>query len=267
MRKYTTIFAVAAIALFTLTGTSLAIDADEIVKRNLEAKGGIEKLKAMKTLYMKGKYIVQDMVGQIEVAKKAPSLLSFTLTTTRGKMTQGSDGEKMWTTNPRTGFRLLEGEDFKKGLDQVLMEPLLGFKERGGSCAYVGIGDVRGDSCYKVLFIQRSGDSTYSFFDIHTYRMVKVEANTPRGPAEQFFEDFREVDGFVYPFSVNVGTSGGDRKIEYDTIAVNRPISDSLFVMPDPKSVPSMAKPLPDLLCGPKERMNTLNSLKQPWLQ
>jgi hypothetical protein len=250
MRKYTTIFAIVAVTLFTFTGTLLAIDADEIVKRNLEAKGGIDKLKAMKTLYMKGKFIVQDMVGQIEVAKKAPSFMSFRATTARGTMSQGCDGEKMWVTNPRTGFRILEGEDFEKGLAQTLMEPLLGFKERGGSYKYVGIGDVRGDSCYKVLLVQKSGDSTYSFFDIHTYRMVKTEANTPRGLAEQFFEDFREVDGFVYPFSVKVGTTSGKRKIEYDTIAVNRPVSDSFFVMPDPKSVPSIAKPLPDSARG-----------------
>lgn len=250
MRKYITIFAIAAVALFTFTGTLLAIDADEIVKRNLEAKGGIEKLKAMKTLYMKGKYIVQNHVGQIEVAKKAPYFFSLTITTSRGKMTQGCDGENMWTTNPRTGFHKIEGEDFEKRLDQTVMEPLLDFKERGGSYKYVGIGDVRGDSCYKVLFIQNTGDSTYSFFDIHTYQMVKTEVNTPRGLAEQFFEDFREIDGFVFPFSVKVGTSAGKRKIEYDTIAVNQPVSDSFFVMPDPKSIPSIAKPLPDSARG-----------------
>ena len=250
MRKYTTIFTVAAVALFTLTGTLLAIDADEIVKRNLEAKGGIDKLKTMKTLYMKGKYIMQDMVGQIEVARKAPYSLSLTVTTAKGNMSQGCDGKNMWTTNPRTGFHKIEGEDFEKRLDQTLMEPLLGFKERGGSYKYVGIGDVHGDSCYKMLFIQKTGDSTYSFFDIHTYQMVKTEANTPRGVAEQFFEDFREIDGYVFPFSVKVGSSMGNRKIEYDTIAVNQPVSDFFFIMPDPKSVPSIAKPLPDSVRG-----------------
>jgi outer membrane lipoprotein-sorting protein len=250
MRKYATIFAIVVLVLFTFTGTLLAIDADEIVRKNLEAKGGIDKLKAMKTLYMKGKYTAENMVGQIELAKKAPNLLSFTVTTPMGKMTQGCDGEKMWATNPRTGFRMLDGEDFKKGQDQTLMEPLLGFKERGGAYEYVGIGDVNGDSCYKMLFVQNSGDSTYSYFDIHTFQMVKTEANTPRGLAEQFFEDFREIDGFVFPFSVKVGTTMGERKIEYDTIAVNQPVSDSFFVMPDPKSVPSIAKPLPDSARG-----------------
>ena len=46
MRKYTTIFTVAAVALFTLTGTLLAIDADEIVKMMNHWQGVVNSLTA-----------------------------------------------------------------------------------------------------------------------------------------------------------------------------------------------------------------------------
>jgi len=246
MHRYTAILATAALVVFLLAGTLFAIDADEIIKRHLEAKGGIEKLKAMKSVYMKGKFIQNDVVGEVELAKRAPHFFSLVIKTPRGVMSQGCDGENMWSTNPRTGFHKIEGEEFDKRLSQTVMEPLLDFKEHGGRYEYIGIEDVRGDSCYKLLFIQKTGDSTFSFIDLHTYQMVKTETNTPGGLAEQFYEDFRDIDGYVFPFSVKVGSSLGKRAIIYDTIAVNEPVSDSFFVMPDPKSVPSVAQPLPD---------------------
>jgi hypothetical protein len=250
MKRSTAVCAVTAFAVLAFSGSLFAIDADEIVRRHLEAKGGIEKLKSMKSLYMKGKVITGDMAGEVEVAKRAPHFHFQAIRTPRGSWTEGYDGENMWNTNPRTGFHMIDDENRERYLIKTVMEPLLNFEESGGRYEYVGTADVRGDSCYKLLFVQSTGDSTYSLFSMDTYLQVKTEVNTPGGLAEQFFEDFRRVDGYMFPFVVMIGTSRGKRTITYDTIAVNQPVSDSFFVMPDPTTVPSIAKPLPDSARG-----------------
>ncbi len=249
MRLRATVLAIAALTILAFVETSLAMDADEIISRHLEAKGGVEKLRALKTLQMKGQFMSGSMVGEIQMAKRAPASYFFMAKTPRGISTQGCDGEHMWSTNPNTGFHKHEGDDFKKRLDQIVIEPLLGYKERGGRFEYIGTGDVRGDSCYKLLYIDAMGDTAYTaFFDVHNYHMLKVETSTPQGITEQFFEDLRDVDGYLFPFKLKM--SSGDRKqtIAYDEITVNKPVPDSVFIMPDASTVPSVAKPMPDSL-------------------
>lgn len=253
MRRHLTICFTVTLITLAIAGTSFAIDADEIIRRHLEAKGGIDQLKALNTLQMKGKILVGDMVGELALAKRSPYFYSFILRTPRGITAHGCDGTNMWGINPRTGFRKLEGEEFERQLEQIVIEPLLGYKERGGRYEYVGIGDVDGDSCYELRYIHKTGDTVYSaFFDVHNYNMLKVESPAPKGVNEQFFEDFRDVDGYIFPFKVKVGSPAGKQTIIYDMITVNKPVPDSLFVMPDPSGVSSVAKPLPDSLRGIK---------------
>lgn len=246
MRKSATVLAVMTLIGFILAPTTYAIDADEVIAKHLEAKGGVEKLKALKTIHKNGSMSMESMTGTVEEYRRAPHSMYLKFDTPRGVLSQGCNGKEMWSTNPMTGLRKFEGEEMQKRLDQTLIEPLIGYQERGGKVEYMGIHDVNGDSCHKLLFIQSTGDSTYSYFGVDNYHQIMTEVITPQGAAHQYFDDYRMIDGYLFNFIIRIETPMGKRKITYDLIAVNKPVPDSVFVMPEATSVESAAQPLPD---------------------
>ena len=247
MRKLAIILTLAAFLALAFSVTLLAVDADGIVSKYLKARGGVKKLEALKTVHMKGKIFAGSMTGDIEITNKTPNLHVLKIALPMITVTEGCDGKNVWSFNSMTGLKKYEGEELQKRLEQTRIEPLLGFKDRGGKYELLGIEPVKGDSCYKMLFIQGTGDTTYSYFDVNTYHMLKTEAISPEGRSEQYFEDYKDIDGYVFPFKMKTIAGPQRMIITFDEITVNKPVADSLFVMPDSASVPlPRMRPLPD---------------------
>jgi outer membrane lipoprotein-sorting protein len=242
---------VLTLILLVISSASLwAITADEVMERHIEAKGGLDKLKQLKTVAMKGKMIMESLSGTMETYQKAPNLRSLRVNLQSGITYQeGCDGKNIWALGPM-GFKTFEGEKLKERLEQSQIEPLLGFTERGGKYEYVGIDSMNGIKCYKIRFIQGSSDTTLSYFDTKNYHMIKTEVETPRGVSEQLFDEFRMVDGILFPFQIRSLTQSAKTKITFSEIIVNQPIPDSFFVMPDSTLIPPRMIPLPDSLRG-----------------
>lgn len=247
MKKATAITLLASFLALTFSVVLIAADADEIFNNHIEAMGGMKKLEALETLRMSGKINMGGMTGEIIITKKAPNLHLLQIKSPMFEIQEGCDGENVWATSPM-GFKKYDGEELEKRLEQTRIETLVGFKERGGKYEFVAEEPVKGVDCYKMLFMQGTGDTTYTFYDKETYYMVKTEVETPEGAIEQFFEDFRTIDGYVYPFKLRTVSNQGRMMVTFDTIAVNIKVDESLFVMPDSASVPSKMKPIPDSL-------------------
>ncbi|MFH1893580.1 MAG: hypothetical protein ABIK83_12970 [Candidatus Zixiibacteriota bacterium] len=225
----------------------IAADADEIFNKHIEAMGGMKKLEALESLKMSGKINMGGMTGDIVITKKAPNFHLLQITSPMFEVNEGCDGKNVWSTSPM-GFKTYDGVELEKRLEQTRIEPLVGFKERGGKYEFVAEEPVKGVDCYKMLYMQSTGDTTYTYYDKDTYYMVKTEVDTPEGPVEQFFEDFKTIDGYVYPFKLRTVSAQGRMMVTFDSIAVNQKVDESLFVMPDSASVPTRMKPVPDSL-------------------
>jgi len=78
----------------TLYGQTL----DEILKKNIEARGGMENLLKLKTMRAKGSIIVQNgmLQGDIVVYRKRPNLERIDMILQGQKMVQSYDGETAW---------------------------------------------------------------------------------------------------------------------------------------------------------------------------
>jgi len=245
MKKATAVTALVFFLALAFSVVLIAADADEIFNKHVDAMGGIKKLEALESLKMSGKINMGGMTGDIVITKKAPNFHLLQITSPMFEVKEGCDGENVWSVSPM-GFKKYEGEELEKRLEQMLIEPLVGLKERGGKYEFVAEEPVKGVDCYKMLYMQKTGDTTYSFYDKDTYYMVKTEVTTPEGAVEQFFEDFKTIDGYVYPFKLRTVTAQGRMMVTFDSITVNQKIDESLFAMPDSASVPSRMQPLPD---------------------
>jgi len=217
--------------------------AEELVSKNIQAKGGIDKIKAVNTVAMNGKIYVQGITAEISQEQKRPNMLRQNFTVQGMTQVQAYDGTTAWQIRPFNGRKdpELMGEDEARGLiEQADIDgPLVDYASKGNKVEYLGHDTVDGDDAYKLKVTLKNGDIIYYYLDPDTYLEVKTEKQEfIRGnvrETEQELGSYKQVAGVYYPYSLEGGTKGnpGDHvRITMDKIEVNVPIDDSLFKMP-----------------------------------
>ena len=216
---------------------------DEIVGRYVAARGGIEKLRALRTLRQEGRVSAgagRDGLVMREI--KRPGKIRFEFTVQGVTSVFASDGEHGWKVNP------LEGETAPKPLpDEVLIDareqadidgPLVDWKNKGSRVELVGREAVDGSDAWKLKVTLRSGGVLTAWVDVKTASLVRTEAaRRVRGKQvriETTFGDYRRTGGILFPHLVTVRASGRPQvlKIVVDKVEVNPALSDTLFTPP-----------------------------------
>ena len=131
--------------------------------------------------------------------------------------------------------------------DSDLDGPLVNYKEKGVRVEYVGTDEVEGSDAYKLKVTLPSGDVRLYYMDTDYYVPIKVESKRMiRGAeveSETLLGDYKEVNGWYLPFSVESGPKGSQNKakVTYEKIEANVAIDDSRFLKPALKSQPTAA--------------------------
>ena len=101
------------LGLICCSAISLAQTADELVAKNLQAKGGIEKIKAIKTQRLVGTLQQGQFKAQVGQEAKAPDFYRTTCTIQGMTAIQAYDGSTGWQISPFQGRKDPEllGED------------------------------------------------------------------------------------------------------------------------------------------------------------
>lgn len=230
-------------ALLFTAAVASAQTADELVAKNLAAKGGIDKIKAITSLHMDGKLEAQGMTIMTAADQKPGNLIRQSATIQGMTMTQSFDGTQAWQINPFNGRRDPErmGEDDTRDLvDQAdFYGPLVDYQQKGSKVEFVGHATVDGDDALQLKVTLKNGDIWNYFLDPDTFLEVRVERLMfVRGSIRDTVSDpgsYKLVNGVYFPFSMSMGTprnpSGGGQAT-YSKIEANLPIPDSEFKMP-----------------------------------
>src|SRR5436309_9373184 len=142
---------------------------DELVTKNIEAKGGADALRALQSLRSTGKLIVNE--GQLELAyaetKKRPGELRAEFTLQGMTAVQAYDGKEGWKISPFQGRKdpeKLSADDVKPLLEEAEIDgPLVDWKAKGSTLEYLGREDVDGMSAYKIHVVRKDGDVTFVY--------------------------------------------------------------------------------------------------------
>jgi hypothetical protein len=116
--------------------------------------------------------------------------------------------------------------------------PLVNYKQKGNKVEYVGMDEVEGTDTFKLKVTLANGEVRYFYMDTDYYVPIKIETKRMIRGAEIEFEmvlgDYKAVDGWYIPYSVEVGSKGSQfrQKIVYEKIEANVPIDDRRFSMP-----------------------------------
>jgi len=233
------------LAAAVLAAPAAAQTADQVIARSFEARGGLDKLKAVHTIRMTGRMSVgpEDLAMVVEM--KRPDKIRVD-TSGRGRAAvQAYDGTTAWGILPTGTGRaeVLPSELAKAIAEQADIDgPLVDYAAKGSRVELVGAeGKVDGRRAFKLKVTRKDGSVAYYFLDARSYLPIRVEATrTVRGrpiEAEGTMGDYREAGGFLWPHRLENGASGMPDKqvITIEKIEVNPPIDDARFRMPGTK--------------------------------
>lgn len=217
--------------------------AEELVAKNLQARGGVERIKAIKTLRMTGKLQQGSFTAQFSSNATAPNLLRNAITVQGMSMLQAYDGSTGWQINPFEGRKDAElmGEDDLRELTEEadFYGPLVDYQTKDNRIEYLGHDTVDGDDAYRIKVTLANGDIIYYYLDPDTYIEIRTEKlQFIRGSVRESFVNlgsYKLVDGVYFPFSIEQGSkqSPGDvMTVTLDKIEANVPIKAADFKMP-----------------------------------
>jgi outer membrane lipoprotein-sorting protein len=220
--------------------------AEELVAKNIQAKGGIEKIKAINTVSMSGKIYIQGVTADVTQLQKRPDMLRQSFTLQGMTQVQAHDSSSTWQIQPFMGKKdpeLMGEDDARDLIEQADFDgPLVDYQKKGNKLEYLGHDTVDGDDAYKLKVTLKNGDIIYYYLDPDTYLEVKREVQQfIRGSvreSEQELGSYKQVGGVYYPFSIEGGPKnnpGQHARITFEKIQVNVPIDDAQFKMASPK--------------------------------
>jgi hypothetical protein len=233
------------LGLACLAASAGAQTADELVTKNLQAKGGLDKIKAIKTLRMKGRLNQGGFTAVVGQELKRPAMLRTTFTVQGMTAIQAYDGQAGWQISPFQGRKdpeLLGEDDLRDLVEDADMDgPLVDYKEKGHTVEYLGHDTVDGDDVYRLKCTLKNGDIVYYYLDPDSSLEIRTERQQfIRGAVRERQSDlgsYKPVAGVMFPYSIESGPKNNPSvrsKVTIESIEANVPIDDTAFKMPKP---------------------------------
>jgi hypothetical protein len=235
----------------------VAQDAQSLVSRNLEARGGAAALSAIRSIRFHGRTIFP---GDFELsyeetrAQLGPDAAGRTDLTLQGlDLVQAYDGHGgAWRINPFQGRKdpeKMSADEARALADSALIEgPLLASRSDGSRVQYLGRDDFEGTLAYKLKVTQKDGDEFTYWLDPDTFLEIKVDERRKVRGAEQTNEtelgDYEKVAGVYFPMSVESWPEGQDNQRQrtiIDTSEANVQVSPEYFAEPGGSPAPAKA--------------------------
>lgn len=236
------------LALAISVGISVSASAqtvDEIIVKNLAARGGIERLRAIRSMVMTESVSTPDGKGApLKLLMLRPNRIREELTVGQGKSIKAFDGQSGWIQNPGprgasvqtlTGGDLQElQDDAENAIDGVLAD----YAAKGSRVELAGTQTVDGRQCYKLKVTLHTGHTQYQYIDTRTYLEVRQDLlGTMDGKPsaiEQTLGDYRSEGGVLFAHSIVSVIRGPQVRstVTIQRIEINPPIDEKIFSMP-----------------------------------
>lgn len=217
---------------------------DELVAKNIEAKGGAEALRALQSLKLNGKMIVNE--GQLQFAyaqtKKRPGEVRSEFAIQGMTAVQAYDGKEGWKISPFQGRKdpeKMSSDDAKSMIEDAEIDgPLVDWKAKESTLEYLGREDVDGTSAYKIKVVRKNGDVNFVYLDPDHFLEIRILTQRIRHGAQEEVEtdvgDYEKIGGVFVPFSIEAGRKGDPdkQKIVIEKAEANVPVDDAIFHFP-----------------------------------
>src|SRR2546425_2218652 len=228
------------------SGAARALTADEIVARNLAARGGAAKLAAVRSLRLAGTASFSFGDNKVDVqwaeVQKRPGMVRTEVSLQGLTAVDAYDGRDGWAVQPFFGRRdphrtsADEAKDLQRSAE--IGGPLAAAAEKGHRVEYLGTDDLDGTAAHKLRVTRKDGDVQYLYLDPDYFLEIRVVTETKVRGVERITETdlggYEQVAGVWFPFSIESGEKGRPRNFRL-TIERAEPdvqVDDALFRFP-----------------------------------
>jgi len=204
---------------------------DEVLQRHVEACGGREAIEALSNRHCRGR-VVTDLSwtdprvteARFEAWTGIPDRYRMVSSTKEGEILEVYDGRAGWKRDA-TGIQ----QDDKLGRSKLawLLNPrnALRLQEYFPELRVTGRSERAGRAVWNVESATRNPAHWLLSFDVETGLLAHIGYYWD-------LEDFREVDGVLFPFRVVCSRKGGSSTYYFDEVRHDVPAGDSLFARP-----------------------------------
>jgi hypothetical protein len=222
--KKLNLFASVMTVLFLSFNAVQAQTADEIVKKYLDAVGGVDAWKKLESI---------KQVGTLTLVTQGGMSISFSTFAARPNLTrqegefqgmkfiEAYDGKIAWTVNPFAGAK----DPTKKGKDETdeaakesFEDEFIDYATKGNKIELMGNEEIEGTKTFKVKLTRKSGEDRFYFFDAQTFLPIMVRTVGQTGQSkgvtmETYMSDYKKVEGIMVPYSVEQKSNGESQVI------------------------------------------------------
>jgi hypothetical protein len=220
--------------------------ADDLIARYLKTVGGADKVQSIKSLRRVGKYRGSGGFEAIYIQEnKRPDLVREEFILQGMTAVNAWDGKTGWKIDPFQGKKDAEplSEDEMRGIliDADFDEPMVDYAKKGNKVAFGGMDQVEGTDVYKLNVTLKNGDTRTYYLDTDSYVPIKIDDKRTIRGSEQELEtilgDYKPVDGYFIPFSIEYGPKGQQEKgkINWEKVEANVTLDDLRFRKPENK--------------------------------
>jgi len=231
------------LAVFFLTGLMICGQTlDDILAKNYQARGGLDKLNALTSMKMSGKIVIpaQGIEMPMVMWQKHPNKMRVENTFQEKVIVQATDGQKAWWIMP---FMAPAAQEMSQEQDQQIKDqadfenPLVVYKEKGYKLELLGKEDLVGTMIFKLKLTKTNGREIYYYLDASSGIELKSTMVLKSGASETvneiIFADYKLVKGLLMPFHFENKTNGQTQaQLTLAAIEINPAIDDAIFVMP-----------------------------------
>jgi len=252
----------------TTKATAPQLSVAQIVENNVNARGGLDRWRAVQALEMKGKLQAGGnrrptipvpgtrISPEVKVNRPTEQAeLPFVMELGRGRKkrleiqfngqtaVQIYDGSQGWKVRPflnRHEVEKFTADELKAASRESDLDGyLIDYAAKGSQVELVGGEQVEGRSAYKLKVTEKSGYAHHVWVDAQTFLEMKVEGEPRRLDGKYhsvavFLRDYRAVNGLMMPYLLETTVEGvkETEKIEIQEIVSNPKLDATKFAMP-----------------------------------
>ncbi|MBI3653769.1 MAG: hypothetical protein HY231_22275 [Acidobacteria bacterium] len=225
--------------LFCLNAS--AQTADELIGKHIEARGGLQKIKAVRSIKTTGKLVEQNMSFPFTIYQKRPALFRFDADIQGKILTLAYNGEMGWKIDPfqaNPELIRMAGAELREAQEQADLDgALVDYQEKGHRVEFLGKEEVGGSAVYKLKLSLKNGDEQTIYLDCHSYLEVKTIALkiTPAGEMEVeiYKRDYKMVNGLAWAHSIETRIRKQSLYTQLiDQVEIDLAIDSAVFKMP-----------------------------------
>ncbi len=224
-----------------------ALTVDQIIEKNIAARGGIKAWREIETMSLTGKMDAgskKNVQLPFVMKLKRPRMSRLEIDFAGKKALQVYDGTNGWKVRPFMGRNEVEPFTTSEmriaaqegGLDGFLID----HEAKGIKVELMGVDSVEGHEAYRLQLTMGDGQVRHLWVDAQSFLEVKIEDAQRRldgkmHKVETYYRNYGSTGGLMIPFVLEtvVENVQPTRKVTIETVVLNPKLDENAFAKPD----------------------------------